>query len=93
MRERFQSRSRPAHLGHGIRQSLEIPAGTGYLRSGDVLALFLERGHCRMRPPKLLGHLEGPCRRRRREVRLKVGGHAEVGVHPRRLVGEPLPVG
>jgi hypothetical protein len=86
-------RSRPAHLGHGVHQSLEVPGGTGYLRSGDVLALFLERGHSRMRSAKLLGTLEGPRRRQRREVRLKVGGHAEDGVHPGRLVVEPLPVG
>jgi hypothetical protein len=37
-----------------------------------VLALFLERGHSRMRPAKLLGDLKGPQRRQRREVRLKL---------------------
>jgi hypothetical protein len=58
-----------------------------------VLALFLECGHGRMRSAKLLGDLEGPQRRQRREVRLKVGGHAEDGIHSGRLVGEPLPVG
>jgi len=46
-----------------------------------------------MRLAKLLGDLEGPHRRQRREVRVKVGGHAEGGVHPGRLVGEPLSVG
>jgi hypothetical protein len=52
-----------------------VPGDTGRhgdLRSGDVLALFLERGHCRMRSAKLLRNLEGPHRRQRREVGLKI---------------------
>jgi hypothetical protein len=44
-----------------------------------------------MRPAKLLGHLEGRQWCQRREVRLKVGSHAEDGVQPGWLVGEPLP--
>src|ERR1700744_6100042 len=46
-----------------------------------------------MRSAELLRNLESPRRRQLREVRLKVGGQAEDGVHTGRLMGEPLPVG
>jgi len=72
---------------------LEVPGGAGYLRPGDALALFLERGHGRMQSAKLPRDLEGSEWSQGREVRLKIGSHSEDRVPPGWLVGESLAVG
>jgi len=68
------------------------PGGTGYLRPGDVLAPFLERGHAGVRAAQLPGDRESPQGCQRREVRLNVDGHAQVRIHAQRLVRGPLPL-
>lgn len=47
--------SRPAQLGCGVDQSLEIPGGAGVSAPGRRARAFLERGDGRMQSAKLPG--------------------------------------